>query len=78
MNTPQLKDAKIPPIPHTRAPYESETMAMSTLRLMTTTKNVYPTKSESVKGLANTSRSKSPNMPMLYIVSIVSRNVPKG
>ena len=53
-------------------------MAMSTLRFTMTTKNVYQTKSVAAKSLANTSRSKSPSMPMLYIVSSVSPTVPKG
>ena len=53
-------------------------MAMSTLRFTMTTKNVYQTKSVAAKSLANTSRSKSPSMPMLYIVSSVSPTVPNG
>ena len=56
----------------------SETMAMSTVRFTMTTKNVYQTKSVAAKSLANTSRSKSPSIPMLYIVSSVSPTVPKG
>ena len=53
-------------------------MAMSTLVITITTKNVYPPKSEDSNSLANTLRSKSPSMPILYIVISVSPTVPKG
>ena len=60
------------------APYESETMAMSTLSITMTTSVTYMTKSMCSKSLVKTSRSKSPSIPMLNTVRRVSDQLPKG
>ena len=56
----------------------SETMAMSTFSITTTTMNMNKQKSEISKPLSNTSRSKSPSIPMLNTVRRVSCQLPKG